>query len=64
LGFLECVDVFRDAFRRGIVSHHLRVEVDEFAWVEASAVGVEVLQELSCRDLVVLREKFNQSSIF
>ncbi len=46
LALLEEVDVLWDAIRLVVVRHHLGGEIDELAGMEASAVRIEVLDEL------------------
>ena len=57
LGFLEHVNVLRDALHIGVVTEHLSWEVDEFAWVEATTVGVEMVKQLFCHDVGVERSR-------
>ena len=55
LGFLEHVDVLRDAIHFSVIPHHLNVEVDEVNGVEAATVPIKVIEEVEHHHLGVER---------
>lgn len=52
LGFLKPVDVLEDALHIGVVPTHCGWEVDELAGVEATTVGIKVVEDSLATTLV------------
>jgi hypothetical protein len=55
LCFIEHVNVLWDPICLGIVPHHLRREVDNFTWVEATAICIKILNKLLGGHVVVVQ---------
>ena len=55
MSILEHINLLRDAVSIHVVSHHLRWEIDQFSGVQASAVGIEVCEQVVGRDGGVVR---------
>lgn len=53
LCFLEHVDVLGNVLCLSLVTKHLGWEVDKFAWVEATAVGIKMIKQLFCGEVGV-----------
>ena len=46
LGFLEHADVLEDPLGIHVVTQHVHGEAHELPWVEAAAVGIEMVAQL------------------